>query len=65
MAEAWEQNWQRLPLAGVVNARELGGFPTSSGRQTRWHRFLRSDSLVWATGGRRAVLAQLRRERRA
>ena len=50
MAEAWEQNWQRLPLEGVVNARELGGFPTSSGRQTRWHRFLRSDSLVWATG---------------
>lgn len=49
MSNAWDQNWQRLPLGGVVNARELGGYPTSSGRQTKWHRFLRSDSLVWAT----------------
>ena len=49
MAEAWELNWQRLPLEGVVNARELGGFPTQSGGQTRYHRFLRSDALVDAT----------------
>lgn len=49
MADAWDQTWQRLPLEGVVNARELGGYPTRSGAQTRWRRFLRSDSLVWAT----------------
>ena len=49
MAEAWELNWQRLPLEGVVNARELGGYPTSDGVQTRYHRFIRSDALVGAT----------------
>lgn len=73
MAEAWELNWQRLPLEGVVNARELGGFPTSDGAQTRYHRFIRSDALVDATPadveflrnyGVRAVL-DLRGEREA
>ena len=49
MAEPWELNWQRLPLEGVVNARELGGFPTARGEQTRFHRFIRSDALTDAT----------------
>ncbi len=49
MAEPWELNWQRLPLEGVANARELGGFPIAGGGQTRFRRFIRSDSLSAAT----------------
>lgn len=51
MAEAWELDWQRLPLEGTVNTRELGGFPLIGGGQTRYHRFLRSDALVDTTPG--------------
>lgn len=43
---AYERDWQRLPLAGTANTRELGGYPTADGRQTAWHRFLRSDALT-------------------
>ena len=49
MKELWELGWQRLPLEGVVNTRELGGFPTVGGGRTHFHRFLRSDALVGAT----------------
>ena len=34
-----------LPLAGLLNLRELGGYPTVSGGQTLTHRLLRSDDL--------------------
>lgn len=43
---AYERDWQRLPLEGTVNTRELGGYPTAGGGQTAWHRFLRSDTLA-------------------
>ncbi len=43
--EPHEQNWVRLPLDGATNVRELGGYPTISGGQTKFHRFLRSDDL--------------------
>lgn len=43
--EEYSKNWQRLPLSGAFNARELGGYPTSDGRQTAWHHFVRSDCL--------------------
>ena len=43
--DPYERSWTRLPLDGAVNVRELGGYPTSNGGQTRFHRFLRSDSL--------------------
>ncbi len=49
MAQPWELTWQRLPLEGMANARELGGFPTADGGQTLWRRFIRSDALVDAT----------------
>ena len=49
MARPWEHDWQRLPLEGTANTRELGGYPTSRGGQTAWRRFLRSDSLANAT----------------
>lgn len=36
---------RRISLAGPVNFRDLGGYPTSDGRVTRWGRVFRSDSL--------------------
>ncbi|MBG9981052.1 tyrosine-protein phosphatase [Facklamia lactis] len=40
-----ELNFVRLPLQTVENCRDLGGYPTYKGKQTRWHIFLRSSSL--------------------
>ncbi len=34
-----------VPLAGPVNFRDLGGYPTADGRTVRWRRLYRSDSL--------------------
>lgn len=51
MPQPWELDWTRLPLEGAHNTRELGGYPTSSGAQTRYHRFLRSDALGELTQG--------------
>jgi len=34
-----------LPLVGASNFRDLGGYPTVDGRQTRWGRLFRSDTL--------------------
>lgn len=45
MSDSYNQCWARLPLEGACNVRELGGYPTLSGAMTRYHRFLRSDSL--------------------
>jgi protein-tyrosine phosphatase len=37
---------QRLvPLVGAYNFRDLGGYPTTDGRATRWGRLFRSDTL--------------------
>ena len=43
--EPHEHHWIRLPLDCAYNVRELGGYPTSDGGCTRFHRFLRSDGL--------------------
>lgn len=48
MAELWEQNWSRLPLAVAVNTRELGGYPTKDGGSTKYHRFIRSGVLSFS-----------------
>ncbi len=37
-------NWQRLPLSGGNNFREIGGYPTEDGRMIRYHRFIRASS---------------------
>jgi protein-tyrosine phosphatase len=34
-----------LPLVGAYNFRDLGGYPTSDGRLTRWGKLFRSDTL--------------------
>ena len=36
---------RHLAMAGAHNVRDLGGYPTPAGGQTRWRRFLRSDSV--------------------
>ena len=36
---------RRLPFAGTLNFRDLGGYPTASGRHTRWGLLYRSSSL--------------------
>ena len=38
-------NWVRLPLKNIENCRELGGYNTKYGQQTKWHSFLRSSHM--------------------
>lgn len=35
--------YKRLPLTGLVNARDLGGFPTEDGKVTKYGVFIRSE----------------------
>lgn len=44
-----ELNWVRLPLEGIENCRELGGYSTEEGEQVKWHTFLRSSDMHEAT----------------
>lgn len=48
-----------LEWDGCANARDLGGYATTDGRETRWGVILRSDHLARLTpGGRAALVAQ-------
>ncbi|WP_338787181.1 tyrosine-protein phosphatase [Metabacillus sp. FJAT-53654] len=38
-------NWVRLPIDSLENCRELGGYSTEYGDQTKWHSFLRSSDM--------------------
>ena len=48
-----------LPLVGASNFRDLGGYPTTDGRFTRWGRLFRSDTLHELTGDDLEVLREL------
>jgi protein-tyrosine phosphatase len=48
-----------LPLVGAYNFRDLGGYPTSDGRTTRWGRLFRSDTLHELTDDDLQVLRDL------
>ncbi len=48
-----------LPLVGAYNFRDLGGYPTTDGRTTRWGRLYRSDTLHELTDEDLAVLRDL------
>ena len=48
-----------LPLHGVSNFRDLGGYPARDGQRVRWRRLFRSAHLGGATEADRAALAQL------
>ncbi len=38
-------NSRHIPLDGAYNVRDIGGYTTDDGRETRWKTFLRADSL--------------------
>lgn len=42
--ESSTQQMRHIPIQGLTNLRDLGGYPTAGGGQTRWHRVYRSDS---------------------
>jgi protein-tyrosine phosphatase len=48
-----------LPLVGAYNFRDLGGYPTTDGRRTRWGRLYRSDTLHELTGQDLELLRQI------
>lgn len=48
---------RRVDLAGCLNFRDLGGYPTADGRRVRWRRVFRSDGLHCLTA---ADVARLR-----
>ncbi len=39
-----ERCYRRLPLDGLLNARDLGGYPTGDGRMTHFHALVRSEA---------------------
>lgn len=50
---------RRIEMDGPRNLRDLGGYPTGSGRATRWGRVFRSDRLDGATDADQARLVDL------
>jgi protein-tyrosine phosphatase len=50
---------RRLELEGVFNLRDVGGYPASGGRTTRWRALLRSDALHRLDPAGSAALASL------
>lgn len=51
---------RRIALAGTLNLRDLGGYPTSGGGIVRWRTLLRSDALNRLDEAGRTELAALR-----
>jgi protein-tyrosine phosphatase len=54
-----EQLARRIGLEGAVNFRDIGGYPAAQGRQVRWRRIFRSDSLSNLTDDDHSQLAEL------
>ena len=53
-----QREWTRLlEWEGCLNARDLGGYATGDGRETRWGAVVRSASLAALTAAGRAALA--------
>ena len=50
-AWAWEaiKVIRRIPFAGALNFRDIGGYPTGTEGRTRWGAVYRSDSLSFLT----------------
>jgi protein-tyrosine phosphatase len=47
---------RRLAWEGLLNARDLGGYPTAGGQETRWGAVVRSDNLTALTPAGQAAL---------
>jgi protein-tyrosine phosphatase len=53
------QQWLRqIPLSGCFNFRDLGGYPTTDGRSTRWKTVFRADGLARLDAQDCRILAQ-------
>ena len=50
---------RHLSLAGTVNFRDIGGYPTEDGRRVRWRRLFRADSLNRLSDSDHAEIRQL------
>ena len=50
---------RRVPLAGALNVRDLGGYATADGRRTRWGQVFRADALSALTAEDRDAIAAL------
>ena len=50
---------RRVKLEGAFNFRDLGGYQSIDGRQTKWGQIYRSDSLTRLTASDQAVLKQI------
>lgn len=48
-----------IGLAGTVNFRDIGGYPTKDGRSVRWETLFRADSLNRLTSGDHAEIRRL------
>jgi len=48
-----------LPLPGTRNLRDVGGYPTTDGRRTRWRTLLRTDALDSLPEGSQDALIEL------
>ena len=57
MTTEQREQTRRLTWEGLLNARDLGGYPAAGGRQTRWGAVVRSDSLAALSEAGRAALA--------
>jgi len=51
-----QERTRRLAWEGLLNARDLGGYPTTDGRKTRWGAVVRSDNLTPLTEAGQAAL---------
>jgi protein-tyrosine phosphatase len=50
---------RRVPFAGALNFRDIGGYPVAGGAMTRWRAVYRSDSLHFLTSADLAVFDAL------
>ncbi len=50
---------RHIPLNGLYNLREVGGYPTADGRAVRWRALFRSDALHRLDDGGTATIAAL------
>ena len=57
MTTEQREQTRRLTWEGLLNARDLGGYPAAGGCETRWGAVVRSDSLAALTQAGRAALA--------
>jgi len=59
-AQIADSSRREIKLQGVVNFRDIGGYPTKDGRQVKWGRIYRSAEISHLTAGGLDTLAQLK-----